>query len=277
MISVTSIDAILSKVKKVKDRNRGYLTNFFLDVPKVELWIKLDLVVSEEIGETVFVCRKNNGFYNLFFITTEIPVLYRDIDLFLKKYLNEIFIIDIIQKSSDAEDIKSSLVRNGFYEYTSLVRMSKVTHEDYLEGANCKYFSFADKVKGLEVYRLLQKYFDPYAEQLPLIEEINIWIKKNGIITYSDDNQTIQGFLIFELIGQTSYLRYWFVHPEHREKRIGSTLLRLFFAEGRNTKRQLFWVIESNYNAIIKYEHFGFKKEALYDYIMINKNICYEG
>jgi ribosomal protein S18 acetylase RimI-like enzyme len=277
MISVSSINTILGLVKKVKDHKRGYLTNFFLDVPKAELWIRLNLVIFEEIGETVFICRKNQGFYNLFFITTEISVLYADIYLFIKKYSTEIFAIDIIGKTSDASDIKSSLVRNGFYQYTSLVRMSKVTHENYFEKPDFKYLSYADKLKGIEVNRLLQTYFDRYAEQLPLIEEIHNWISKNGIIIYSDDNQTIQGFLIFELIGQTSYLRYWFVHPEHREKKIGSTLLHKFFADGRDTIRQLFWVIESNDNAIKRYEHFGFRKEALFDNIMINKNIVYEG
>lgn len=277
MISVSSIDTILSIVKKVKDNKRCYLTNFFLDVHRAELWIKLDLIVYEEIGETAFICRKNQDFNYLFFITTGIPALYRDIELFFNKYSNELFVIDIIGKVSDVSDIKSVLVREGFYQYTSLVRMSKVTHENYLEEANFKYLSYADKLKGLEVYKLLQKYFDPYSEQLPLIEEIYTWTSKNRIIIYSDDDHTIQGFLIFELIGQTSYLRYWFVHPDHREKKIGSTLLRCFFAEGRDTKRQLFWVIESNINAIKRYEHFGFKKEELFDYIMINKNISYEG
>jgi ribosomal protein S18 acetylase RimI-like enzyme len=277
MISVYSIETILSIVKQVKDHKRGYLTNFFMDVARMERWIKLDLVVYEELGETAFICRKNQDFYNLFFITTDIPVLSRDIDLFFNKYSNELFVIDIIGKARDVLNIKTILVRNGFFQYTSLVRMSKVNQENYPEEANFKYLSYADKPKGLEVHWLLQKYFDPYAEQLPLIEEIYIWTSKNGIIIYSDDNQTIQGFLIFELIGQTSYLRYWFVHPDHRGKKIGSTLLHSFFADGRDAKRQLFWVIESNDNAIKRYEHFGFKKEELFDYILINKNIVYEG
>jgi ribosomal protein S18 acetylase RimI-like enzyme len=186
-------------------------------------------------------------------------------------------VVDIIGKGSDNNAVKEVLIRTGFYLYTSLVRMSKMNSVDFPGESGFNNISYADKPKVHDVNRLLQTYFDPYAEQLPLIEEIYALADKNEIIIYSDDNQTIQGFLIFELIGLTSYLRYWFVHPEHREKRIGSALLRRFFAEGKEAKRQLFWVIESNENAIKRYEHFGFMKESLFDCIMINKNIHYEG
>ncbi|MBA4320402.1 MAG: N-acetyltransferase, partial [Flavobacterium sp.] len=46
--------------------------------------------------------------------------------------------------------------------------------------------------------------------------------------------------------------------------------------KGRNTKRQLFWVIKSNENAIKRYLHYGFKEEKMYNFVMINKNIRYE-
>ena len=277
MISVNSIDTIPGIIKKVKDLSKGYLTNFFPDAQRIGLWIKADLLTSEEAGETVFICRKNNGFYNQFFITCNTQMLARDIELFLLRHPLEEFVVDIIGKGNDIKAVKEVFAAAGFHLYTSLVRMSKMNNIDLTGESGFNNIYYADKPKANEVNRLLQTYFDPYAEQLPLIEEIYALADRNEIIIYSDDNQTIQGFLIFELIGFTSYLRYWFVHPDHREKRIGSALLRRFFAEGKETRRQLFWVIESNENAIKRYEHFGFIKESLFDYIMINKNIHYEG
>lgn len=277
MNSATSINIILGIIMFIKNLKKGFMANFYLDIPKTELWIKSNLLFYEVIGDSAFLCRRNQEFNNLFYISTDTKTLDQDLDIFCNRYSNELFVVDIIGSENDIKNIKNIFNRIGFYQYTLLIRMSKVSNENCLFETDSKFITYADTQKVNYVFDLLQHYFDPYAEQLPLIEEINTWISNNGILIYSDDNQTIQGFLIYELIGQTSYLRYWFVHPDHREKKIGSTLLRSFFAEGRATKRQLFWVIESNDNAIKRYEHYGFKKEKLIDCIMINKNICYGG
>jgi ribosomal protein S18 acetylase RimI-like enzyme len=277
MISVNSVNTVLNVGKSVREGKKGYLTNFFLDVPKTELWIRLDLFFYEVIGETAFLFRKNQGFFNLYFITTSLEVLDKDINALKTLFPGELFVVDIIGRENDNQNIRKIFGTNGFYPYASLVRMSKMNGGTDSAERDSAFISYADRLKSQNVYDLLQYFFNPYAEQLPLSDEIDNLQKKNGILVYSDDNHTIQGFLIFEIIGMTSYLRYWFVHPEHRDKKIGSSLLRRFFEEGKGTKRQLFWVIESNENAIKRYEHYGFIKEPLFDNIMINKNICYGG
>ena len=125
------------------------------------------------------------------------------------------------------------------------------------------------------IFNILNRYFDPLAEQLPTKDEINNWIKLNHLILIEEKSE-ILGFVIFDLIGVTSYLRYWFVHPQYRDRKIGSTLLQEYFKISAETKRQLFWVIQTNENAINRYLHYGFHPENLYDYIMTNKNIHYE-
>ena len=125
------------------------------------------------------------------------------------------------------------------------------------------------------IFTLLNEYFDPIAEQLPDIDEIYEWIEEEHIII-SETNGKIQGFIIYDLIGLTSYLRYWFVDPLYRNMKIGSSLLNKYFENSKNTKRQLFWVIQSNENAIMRYKHYGFKPENLIDVIMINREVSYE-
>ena len=89
-------------------------------------------------------------------------------------------------------------------------------------------------------------------------------------------NQKIVGFIIYDLYSTTLYLRYWFVDPLHRNLKIGSKLFREFRNRGKNTSRQLFWVIRSNQNAIKRYLHYGFKEENMYNYVLINNNENYE-
>ena len=58
------------------------------------------------------------------------------------------------------------------------------------------------------------------------------------------------------------------LHPDYRDKKVGSRLLRRFFEEGKDTKRQLFWVIRTNENAIKRYKHYGFNEENMFDFVM---------
>ena len=117
------------------------------------------------------------------------------------------------------------------------------------------------------ISQYLHEYFDERTEQIPYDEELVDYIKQ-GHILVCEENGVMAGFLIFELNATTLYLRYWFTHPEFRDKKVGSRLLRRFFEEGKETKRQLFWVIRSNENAIKRYKHYGFKEENMYDYVM---------
>jgi GNAT superfamily N-acetyltransferase len=87
----------------------------------------------------------------------------------------------------------------------------------------------------------------------------------------------IAGFIIYQLVGVTLYLRYWFVSPLFRDRKFGSKLFNYFLLKGKDSKRQLFWVIQTNENAISRYKHYGFKEEKIYNFVLTNKNIKYEG
>jgi len=277
MNPVSSLDDIQGFIKRIKEQKKEYLTNFFLDPARMQLWIKLGIIDFEDFGETIFLIRRNSGFMNLFFISCGITKLSENLQIFLNKYPYELFIADIVGKRPSIDTASLIFKKHGFSTYTNLLRMSRIVTPDTSEQVLSLNAFYGTRSHADEINNILHKYFDPYAEQLPLMDELMIWIDNHSILIYSDDQKTIQGFVIFDLIGQTSYLRYWFVHPEHREKHIGSVLLRRFFFDSRNTKRQIFWVIESNDNAIKRYLHYGYRPEEMYDIVLINKNLQYEG
>jgi GNAT superfamily N-acetyltransferase len=119
-----------------------------------------------------------------------------------------------------------------------------------------------------QIHSILEQYFDKYSEQLPLQTELDQWIINNNIFIVTEEKKII-GFVIFENIGVTAYLRYWFTHPDYRNRKIGSILLKRFFYECRASKRQLFWVISTNENAIMRYKHYGFAAEQLLDQTLL--------
>ena len=114
---------------------------------------------------------------------------------------------------------------------------------------------------------MLHTHFDEQMEQLPLVEELEKMVEQKHVLLSMREGK-VSGMILFDLNATTLYLRYWLVLPEYRNKGVGSELLRQFLWEGRETKRQILWVNQANENAIVRYEHYGFKKENMYDYII---------
>lgn len=269
MDKVISIEKTLELIKEIKNLHKGFITNFYLDEFKHNIWIQKGYFYYEKVNDTCFFIKKDKGFWNVFYCSTDKNDLENSLKLFELTNGDTIIMIDIVGNSEQCKDINNIFFRNGFYEYRSLVRMSKMTQNDCTEIANDR-IDFANQFDVKYILALLNKYFDSRCEQIPYLEELEEYAKNKRILVYKENNE-ILGFLIFEMNKTTLYLRYWFVHPEHRDKKIGSLLLNRFFYEGKDTHRQLFWVITDNENAIKRYVHFGFKNENMYDYVLTNK------
>lgn len=265
IISITQIRELISQIRNL---GKGFLTNFYLDEDKHHIWIENDIFYYEIIGSTCFFIKRNVDFINLFYLTTSLTELKLSLNIFSKSIQQEL-IIDIVGKENQCNKISSNLEELGFMTYKSLIRMSRLT-PPYLEVINDPHLEYLD-VNDLPLIKdILDCYFDAKSEQIPLIEELEKYSRNKQIIIYKKDYK-IAGFLIFENNATTLYLRYWFVDPKYRDQKIGAKLLNAFFNIGRETKRQLFWVITDNVNAIKRYSHYGFKNEDMFDYILKRK------
>lgn len=273
MNKVINYQQVLDAVNAIKESGKGFITNFYPDIIKINRWINSGDFYYSKFEDTLFLYRNNNNFINLFYCSTSKEMLSNALSIYNFKSQESLFVIDLLGKDSDIKLLKEIFKNNNFSEYVSLCRMSKNT-ENINETINDN-LKYAKIEHANDLLYLLNTYFDPIAEQLPSYEEILKWINERHIMIYESEGK-INGFMIYDLIGLTSYLRYWFVHPEHRNAKIGSILLNNFFTESNKTKRQLFWVIQSNDNAIKRYKHYGFVPENLYDYVLTNKNIYYE-
>lgn len=238
-------------------RNKDYLTNLY-SLP--DLWINKGLVYYESFGTSIFFFKKNPDFYNVYYCSSDQIALKQGLIRLNKLYPKETFVADVISGNSVFE------LSEGFYTHTTLVKMSRNGDFDL----HNTFVRLADLSDLEEIQHVFYRHFDKYSEHLPLDEDVKDWIEKKHLYVYTEYSQIV-GFVIFDITGLKSYLRYWFVHPAYRSKGIGSMLLRQFFADSRNTKYQILWVISDNENAITKYEHYGFKKENLINYVYIRK------
>ncbi len=267
MNKVNSIEHIVELVSKIRNLKKGFLTNFYLDAFKHDVWIKNSDLFFEELGETLLFIKHSKDFWNVFYTTSNIEELNNSLNIFTQTHSTQLMVTDIVGNEEQCLSINNCFKRNSFQHYNKLVRMSKLTKEE-LEFSLNNNVSYANTDDANTVFSILNKYFDSLCEQIPYIEELSKYAKDNKILLYKE-NERILGFIIYEMNKSTLYLRYWFVHPDHRDKKIGSVLLNHFFYEGRQTRRQLFWVLSDNENAIKRYRHYGFSEEKMYDYVLI--------
>lgn len=271
---VTKKSSVSDFYNYTKGLKKKFVTNYFISDNRLLKWIEKESLYEISIGEVVFLINQVGEFNNLYFFASSLNSLESSLTSLIPLINKKTVIIDIVSKDLTSEII-TIFKNNGFTNYTSLMRMSRVN-----QITNVDYDSF-DGIRNAEVEDLisidilLKKHFDPKAEQLPEKEDLLNWIGNKNIIVFQKE-EIIIGFVIFDLKVTTLYLRYWFVHPDYRNLKIGSKLFQELLFRGKDTIRQLFWVIQSNENAIKRYKHYGFKEESMYNFVMINKNKVYE-
>jgi ribosomal protein S18 acetylase RimI-like enzyme len=264
---ICSHDWITNSIIKIRANKEGYITNFFMSEERFSLLSKHNLIYSVEYEKCIFILYKDYEFYHIYFLTTDKNQLNKVLVVFVKQYSKCVFVVDLIGVNSFTNELSVVFEHAGFKRYILLYRMVRKESVCVPETLDTKVI-FAQLKYSEQIHKLLERYFDKYSEQIPLYEEIAQWITSNSVLIIVEQDKVI-GFAIFEINGVTSYLRYWFTHPDYRTQGIGSMLLRRFFYESRNTKRQLFWVISTNENAISRYKHYGFKEEQMFDQVMM--------
>lgn len=269
-ISKFTYSDIKSELFRLKSKEMK--TNFFMSELQFNQLSSEQKIMAFKSKSACFLLSEDLGFKRLYFIISGTEELISFLK-YLHTNFNDEISVETAGNSVYLADLKDIFLQNGFSEYSSMVRMNKIRKEIVNVSYENIHILTADKKE--EFHGLYSKYFDKFVERIPTGEDIDNFIA-NGSAYYFSDNNEIQGFIVFEIHGITSHLRYWFVHPDYRDKKIGSKLIQLFFNLGSNVKRELFWVIKSNKNAIKRYKHFGFVEEDMHNLILINRNKKYE-
>ena len=270
MKTIESFQQLLDLSAGIRNLKKGFITNFYPDAVKHSIWIDKQSLQYEEFGDTVLLAKTDNSFWNIFYISTSISSLRQSASKFKNIYGDRTLVMDIVGRKDQCMPVVDILQEDGFSIATSLVRMQRISREDdsFFPVEDVSYATSEDIA---EVSSCLHTYFNEALEQIPYDDELMLFATERRILTIRQDGM-LAGFLIFEKNATTLYLRYWFTIPEYREHKVGARLLKQFFYEGRNTKRQILWVIESNENAIKRYIHYGFGNENMHDYVMSTSN-----
>jgi hypothetical protein len=264
--TVTSFTEVKSLWSAGKIRGQSSLTNFFLSQHSIERAIRKGRLTGIAHSGASLLFRRDRDFSHLY-------VNFSDDDVF-KSLLEQLsfetpVVVDVIQRDNSHERMISILEEAGFMPHRLLFRLNRQVQatEVATSGANVQ---LAHHSNAVEILRCLEKYFDKYSEQLPELDEIEDAISKSQILISLIDHQ-LAGFLYFESSGQSSILRYWFVSPDFRNQNVGASLIRHYLSASCPNASSQLWVVHDNYNAIDRYQHYGYKRDILEDQIMIRK------
>ena len=266
MRKVESFEQIQLFSKQVRSLRKGCVTNFFWDPQKHPYWLAEGSLAYEEFGEGFLMFHHSGTFSNLFYIATN----YAAVATMLQAVqIEDDLVVDVVLRGDDCSAI-GAFEGMGFELYRSLYRMSHVGQMVQHDWVKALCVVQGTKADAALVHHVLITDFDPLAEQIPSLKEIEDFSER-GELSVIKDGDSLCGFLIAEITGASWYLRYWYTSPNYRNLGIGAKLLRASLIDGINTKRQMFWVISDNKNAIKRYEHYGFTRENMNDYVMIKR------
>ena len=265
MEQVKSIEELQQRSAEIKSLRCGFITNFFLDQIKHGVWIKSGDCYIESEGSTLFIIKQSSTFWNVFYCSTTLDEFGKDLSAFIGKYHAITMIFDIVGRDTQCQSVVKLFRSKGCKEAASLIRLTRMTTAIEYTADNT--IRCADEKDIPVISELLHTYFNDQTEQIPYDEELIDYALQGHVLTCIEEGR-MAGFLIYEINASTLYLRYWFTQPDFRDKKVGSRLLRRFLEEGKDTRRQLLWVIRSNENAINRYKHYGFIEENMYDFVM---------
>lgn len=268
MDKVQSYEQIQGFVSDIRSLRKGYVSNFFWDQNKHPYWIAEGNFFFLRKEACVLMLHQRKDFFNLFYIATDMEAVGKTVSTVS---IPTTCVVDIVCRG-EGEEEKAQLLRAGFSPYQHLFRMSHAgLLADYSWEMDSKVeFGTNEDVNALN--NALKENFDPLSEQLPSVEEISDYIQRKQVLAIKDGSN-LCGFIIFEVTGSTWYLRYWFTSSAYRNQGIGAKLLKSSLFLAKETKRQILWVISENENAIKRYEHYGFKRELMNDYVLIKTSI----
>lgn len=266
MVTIQSFEEVRNRINRIRSLRKGFITNFFPEQRKIEIWTNHNLLFAEETEEVTLFIKQDDGFKYLFYCATNKEVLN---DVLCSLPADEKYVVDQIVDARTDESIIDLFKSNGFTIRKSLVRMSKINENLENFEPDGTYKAFVIDLQCIQ--EMLYAQFDKYSEQLPTSEELKDFLDNNHVIVIRRGNE-IAGFILYDITPSTLYLRYWLVNPEFRNRGVGSELFKEYQRRGASCKRHILWVVRDNQNAINRYKHYGYQYENMKDYV-ICKNI----
>lgn len=263
-------EALEETTDRIRRQATAFTTNYYANRQRTEHWIAQHALYLSVSHESCFLLRRDRSFWRVYHAAANADSLDSGFDSLHSNShpLGGALVSDVIGHPDQVRMITEIYRRHGFRDYGRLCRM--IRPGSGTDGAATENHSAHCAGIGdlADIAEFLEQQLDPFIDQIPGPTELRDAVTSQEVLIARED-QRLAGVLISEKTGFTAHLRYWYVGQEFRGRSIGANLIKFFFSRLGDKTRVLLWVREENYDAIAKYEHYGFRKDALVDQIML--------
>jgi ribosomal protein S18 acetylase RimI-like enzyme len=267
---VQNRSALLEALERVRSADAGPVTNWFATPERIDYWIASNSLALLQGERALLMLRRDRGFQRLYHSAADLDALsavlqYSSGELAVSGVLTT----DLIGRPLEVDPVARIYRDSGFTDHNCLVRMIRMASPEEVAEPESD-VEFAEATDVAAVVDFLGRLLDPYTDQIPDENEIREASARQNIILVRR-GESVSGLLLFETMGLTSHLRYWYVDGSARNQGIGARLMRQYFRLSMGSKRVILWVVGDNSDAISKYRHYGFRPEMLVDRILIRR------
>lgn len=268
MQPISSASALLNRISELRSGAKQFNANIFAEPQVLSKWIAHGELSLLDTPGAVLIVRRGIRVLHVFHAVSDPDALgyaLRKLDAFS---LGEALSVDLVGSAKTIAPIRDIYVASGFSSYQKMVRMIRTKVPVPPTRVDDTPIARPGRSQADGVQDFLARLLDPYSEQIPTRGDL-LEAAENGEILCISDGGTICGVLVFRLTGQSSLLRYWFVDPAKHGRGIGAALMRTFLAHAAHCSRIVLWVFAGNKASIAKYQHYGFNRDVLQDWIML--------
>jgi GNAT superfamily N-acetyltransferase len=255
-------------LKRLKTGATAFTTTCFATSVQIGEWAESGALSSISTSGAFLLLRRSRRVIHLSHVAVDQQSLREALLLLDELTVAEPVVADLVGRPADVEQITNSYAIQGFSSYRELVRMTRIGSVGEDRTLPEMDVHRAVHSEAVVVLAFLERLLDPLAEQIPSLEDMESAADRGQILVVANGN-AVEGVLIFQTIGVSTTLRYWFVEPRARSRGIGAALMRSFLVQVAESRRIVLWVFSDNSDGIAKYEHYGFRRDNLVDRIML--------
>ena len=216
MEKIKNIEEIQSFITYIKEKNQGYITNFYISSERIAILIKAECLFYIKYENTVFIFMKINDYIKLYYFSINYSKLSNDLlNLDSLDFKNIILICDIMGKGELLGE-KEVFKKHGYKEYGSLIHFTKQMKnidKPLKLPDNLKYATLDDFD---EIISIIHSQFNKYIDINFMDEEIKQYIEKKQTIKILDDKGKLAGFFVFDFKGKKVYAIIAAVKKEYK-------------------------------------------------------------
>jgi ribosomal protein S18 acetylase RimI-like enzyme len=262
---------LLDAIERVRQTaGAGLVTNWFATPERIDYWIGCNSLFLLPDERALLILRRDRGFQRVFHFSVDHAALSAVLRSSSAEHaVSGVLTTDLIGRPMALEPVAGVYRESGFADHNCLVRMIRMSVPEEVAESETD-VEFAGPADVAAVAAFLSRLLDPYTDQIPEEDELREAAARGNLILLRR-GESVGGLLLFETMGVTAHLRYWYVDDGARNQGIGARLIRQYFHLCSGSRRFILWVVRDNTDAIAKYRHYGFREDTLVDRIMIRR------